>query len=237
MTTEITQAFIMGAGFGTRMMPLTAHCPKPMVSIHGHPIIAHIIDHLHAAGVTDCVVNTHAHAAVLHDYLATVDTMTIHISHEDTILDTGGGLQTGLSLMPDPSAPFYAINGDAFWEGDDTLSCLAKAWNPASMDILLLLQPTHTMTLTAAVGDYTITADQQAIRATQRNGDHMFTGIRVLHPHILNRDPHTAFSFLEMMDKAQQAKRLYAQSHAHIWHHLSCPDDIDRVNKAGGFYR
>ncbi len=55
----ITQAFVLGAGLGLRLRPLTEDLPKPLVPIFQKPLITFALDHLAAAGVKSFVVNTH----------------------------------------------------------------------------------------------------------------------------------------------------------------------------------
>jgi NDP-sugar pyrophosphorylase family protein len=55
----IAQAFVLGAGLGKRLRPLTDDLPKPLVPIFSKPLITFALDHLIAAGVKDFVVNTH----------------------------------------------------------------------------------------------------------------------------------------------------------------------------------
>src|SRR5512136_3052134 len=52
-------AFILGAGLGTRLRPLTERCPKPLLEIGGRPIITYAMDHLQSVGVDRFIVNTH----------------------------------------------------------------------------------------------------------------------------------------------------------------------------------
>ena len=55
----IDQAFVLGAGLGLRLRPLTEDLPKPLVPIFQKPLITFAFDHLAAAGVQSFVVNTH----------------------------------------------------------------------------------------------------------------------------------------------------------------------------------
>ena len=47
----ITQAFVLGAGLGLRLRPLTENLPKPLVPIFQKPLITFAFDHLAAVGV------------------------------------------------------------------------------------------------------------------------------------------------------------------------------------------
>lgn len=227
----INQAIILCAGFGKRMMPLTADRPKPLVTVNGVSILASIITHLRSAGVTDIVVNGHAHLDVLHGALKAYPDITL--SAEAEILDTGGGIQTALPLLPDPGGPCLVINGDAYWTGADTLPSLIHRWDADRMDLLLALQPVGRMPLTTPIGDYTIESETgRAIRTPDQSGTHMFTGIRILHPRVMTRPAHTPFSFLEVMDSCEKAGRLFALENPGDWHHLSTPADIESVERA-----
>ena len=55
----ITQAFVLAAGLGTRLRPLTDELPKPLVPIFQKPLITFALDHLIATGIRRFVVNTH----------------------------------------------------------------------------------------------------------------------------------------------------------------------------------
>ncbi|HQP25897.1 MAG TPA: sugar phosphate nucleotidyltransferase, partial [Smithellaceae bacterium] len=56
---QINTAFILGAGLGTRLRPLTENTPKPLLPIGGRPIITYAMEHLREAGVKRFIVNTH----------------------------------------------------------------------------------------------------------------------------------------------------------------------------------
>ena len=56
---RLKTAFILGAGLGMRLRPLTEHCPKPLLPIGGRPVITYAMDHLLSIGVDRFIVNTH----------------------------------------------------------------------------------------------------------------------------------------------------------------------------------
>lgn len=230
-------AFVLCAGMGTRMRPLTNDTPKPLVKIFDRPILDHIFDHLKASDIEKVTLNGHYKADQIEAYAENKSKeFEVSFSYEYEILDTGGGLKKGLYTMPG-NAPFYAINGDAYWvetPGSDTaLTRLAHFWNPDIMDVLLLLEPVKRMSLTKGVGDYDMGTDHRLTRNISRTGTHMFTGIRLVHPRVFEFKSFEAFSFLECMDEAQEAGRLFGIEHDGLWHHLSTPEDIQSVRAAG----
>lgn len=233
-TNKPDQAFILAAGKGTRLRPYTDNMPKPMVEVNGKPILKYILEKLNAEDVQHCVINLFYLGDRIENFFKNWKQPEITFSKETDLLETGGGVKLGLQYLN--NTPFYLINGDALWEdktnSKTALRQLSDAWNPAKMDILLLLQPTSTMTLTKGVGDYNLDTSGQAIRTPDKSGNHMFTGIRIVNPAIFKETPDGAFSFLQCMDKAQTQGRLHGISYDGLWHHISTPEDLEAVNQA-----
>ncbi len=228
------KAFILAAGLGTRLRPYTNDTPKPLVEIGGRTLLDRTLDHLYHAGINKAVLNLHYLPDKIPDHLKSREGFTFHYAREDDLLDTGGGIKKALEHFEDP---FFVLSGDGLWEnavGQSTLKTMADSWNPEIMDILILLQPVNSMTLTRGVGDYDITDTGHALRSLDKTGKYMFTSMRINHPRIFDDTPDGAFSYLDLLDKAQTKDRLYALVHEGDWHHISTPDDLERVNK---FYK
>jgi NDP-sugar pyrophosphorylase family protein len=109
----VKQAFVLGAGMGERLRPLTEQLPKPLVPVFHRPLITYAFDHLHAVGVDRFVVNTHhlpdAYAQAFPDqrYRGT----PIQFRHESPVrLETAGGIANVRDLLG--NEPFLVYNGD-----------------------------------------------------------------------------------------------------------------------------
>ncbi len=106
-------AFILGAGLGTRLRPLTEQLPKPLLEIGGRPIITYVMDHLLTVGVDRFIVNTHHCPEV---YLKKFPDrqwrgVPITFRHEPILLDTAGGLKNIEDLLGEEEA-ILCYNGD-----------------------------------------------------------------------------------------------------------------------------
>ncbi len=228
------KAFILAAGLGTRMRPLTDGIPKPLISVGGETLLDRTLDHLQQAGVKDVVLNTHYLGDKITEHLRTRSKpQEITISHEETLLDTGGGIKKMLQHFGDEA--FYVLAGDGLWSdgpGAPALQQIAAAWNPYKMDILILLQPVESMKLTRGIRDYAILPNGRAVRSHDKTGTHMFTSMRINHPRIFTHTAEGPFSYLGLLDRAENAGRLYALEHDGAWHHLSTPADVAAVEKA-----
>ena len=109
-------AFLLGAGLGTRLRPLTENCPKPLLPLGGKPMICRAMDALLALGVERFIVNTH-HAAHAYaeafprgDYCGA----PVAFVHEPVLLETGGGLKNIEPLLVPADENLLVYNGDVF---------------------------------------------------------------------------------------------------------------------------
>ena len=111
------KAFILAAGFGTRLKPFTNHFPKPLVPVHGIPLILHTLAFLKSYDIREVVINVHHHMAALPRFLGDGKSfgMAIRYSREKTILGTGGAIKKALRLLGDD---FLVLNGDVLAEFD-----------------------------------------------------------------------------------------------------------------------
>jgi NDP-sugar pyrophosphorylase family protein len=119
MTTD-TKAMILAAGYGTRMMPLSRHLPKPLLPVLGKPVINHQASLLAAAGIHEAVVNIHHLGGLIRQHVAEngLEGLRVEFSDETTeLLGTGGGLKKALAIIGREST-IILINGDTILEYD-----------------------------------------------------------------------------------------------------------------------
>jgi mannose-1-phosphate guanylyltransferase len=110
---QINTAFILGAGLGTRLRPLTENTPKPLLDIGGHPIITYAMGHLRAIGIKRFIVNTH-HCAEKYAGVFPENNwqgIPIMFRHEPVLLDTAGGLKNIEDLIAEDKR-IIVYNGD-----------------------------------------------------------------------------------------------------------------------------
>src|SRR4030043_2303701 len=106
-------AFILAAGLGTRLLPLTERSPKPLLEIKGRPIITYVMDHLLNVGVDRFIVNTHHLPEVSFEKCPDKQWRGVPIlfRHEPILLDTAGGLKNIEDLLDEDEA-ILCYNGD-----------------------------------------------------------------------------------------------------------------------------
>ena len=110
------RAMIMAGGFGTRLLPLTADIPKPMLPVAGRPLMEHIIDGLREAGVRHINVSTHYKSEKIIEHFGDGRAfgVDLHYIKEERPFGTGGAL----GLLPPPDELQLVINGDILTQVD-----------------------------------------------------------------------------------------------------------------------
>lgn len=108
----ITQAFVLAAGLGKRLRPLTDDLPKPLIPIFQKPLVTFALDHLIDVGVERFVVNTHKRAELFKNSFRDNEYLghSITLVHEPDLLETGGGIKNAERYFG--GDPFLTYSGD-----------------------------------------------------------------------------------------------------------------------------
>jgi N-acetyl-alpha-D-muramate 1-phosphate uridylyltransferase len=228
MATHPSRAMVLAAGRGERMRPITSTLPKPLVKVAGQSMLDFVLDRLADAGVARAVVNVHYLGEQIVQHLAARTRPQIVISDERAeLLDTGGGVVKALPELG--RDPFFHVNSDTLWIDGVTpnLVRLAEAFDPASMDILLLLAPVATSIGYAGRGDFNMSADGRLTkRGEQEVAPYVYAGAAILTPALFDGAPKGPFSLTRLFDKAREAGRLHGLRLEGIWMHVGTPDAI-----------
>lgn len=107
-------AFILGAGLGTRLRPLTENCPKPLLPLAGQPMVMRAMQKLYAAGTRRFLINTHHCPEAWTQAFPTGrwQEAEIRFVHEPVLLETGGGLANIAGLLTETDTQLVLWNGD-----------------------------------------------------------------------------------------------------------------------------
>jgi NDP-sugar pyrophosphorylase family protein len=108
------RAFIMAAGLGTRLAPITDHVAKPLVPVANRPALEHLLSRLPAAGVREVAINVHHHADAVRETFGDGSRLGLEIlwSYEPELLGTAGGAGPVADFLREPGEPFMVLSGD-----------------------------------------------------------------------------------------------------------------------------
>lgn len=211
-----TAALLFAAGLGTRMAPLTNDRPKALVEVGGK----HLIDH----AIAQCpkhlrlVVNTHYLGEQIHQHIAETK---IKISHEKSQpLETGGGLKNALPLLQ--SNPVITLNTDAVWCGEKAIDTLLNAWNPSTMDALLLMIPRANAIGHSGKGDFNLNQNNQVTIGNQ----YVYSGAQIIRTDLLRTIEDTAFSMWNLWHSMLARQTMYGVEYPGLWCDVGCPQNI-----------
>jgi NDP-sugar pyrophosphorylase family protein len=239
------KAMILAAGLGTRLRPLTDDRPKALVTVAGRTLLQIALCRLRVFGVREVIVNAHHFADMIVEYLKANDNfgMSIEVSREEALLDTGGGLKKAAHFFLDPSAnqdePFILHNVDVistidlgrmmrFHLAQDALATLAVQDRETSRYLLfdeqgqLCGRRTRRGTQAENVQDEWVrpACDAQALA---------FSGIHILSPRIFSRmEEEGAFSiipaYLRLAGKEEKIMAFRADEY--YWRDLGRPESL-----------
>ncbi|HEY8585448.1 MAG TPA: nucleotidyltransferase family protein [Rhodanobacter sp.] len=225
-------ALIFAAGLGERMLPLTAHTPKPLLPVGDKPLIVWHLEKLAAAGVHYVVINTSHLAEQFPDTLGDGSRWGLRIRYAyegPTPLETGGGMLNALPLLG--TDPFLAINGDIWCDVD--FSVLPAA--PVGLAHLLLVDnPLQHPQGDFSLDDRGLVHDEGSTRLT-------FSGIGVYRHEVLHdwrrvigtatgaQDTPPRFRLAPILRAAMSAGAVSGGRHDGVWTDVGTPQRLAQL--------
>ena len=234
MPVKPVTAMVLAAGLGLRMRPITNKIPKPLVQVAGRTLVDHVLDKLAEAGVEKAVVNVHYLPDQIIQHLASRPRPRIIISDErNEILGTGGGVVKALPQLG--TGPFFHMNADTMWIDGvrSNLARLAETFDPARMDMLMLMAPTASSIGYDGRGDYTMSTDGSLHKRIEKQiAPFVYAGAAIISPHLFDSAPTGEFGLPKLFDAAEEAGRLFGLRLEGTWMHVGTPDAIGEAERA-----
>src|SRR5215472_8197266 len=112
------KAVVMAGGEGTRLRPMTANQPKPLLPVANRPIMEHVLRLLRSHGFEETVVTVQFLASLVRNYFGDGEDfgMRLQYATEETPLGTAGSVKNAADALRDE--PFLVISGDALTDID-----------------------------------------------------------------------------------------------------------------------
>ena len=192
------KAFVLAAGLGTRLRPLTLETPKPMLPLWERPMLARTLDMLALWGVREVLVNLHHAPGPILRYLAAQPFPALRISavFEPVILGTGGALRNAAWFI---DQPFWLLNADVVADLDPRP--LLRAWQKQ--------KPLAACWMTEDAGPKTVRCENGLIVDfhDKERGHATFCGLQLLDERILPFIAKAGFDTLVAAYRRAQEKR------------------------------
>lgn len=222
------KAFILAAGRGERLKPITNQIPKPLVEVQGKPLLLHHLLALKKAGFRDIVVNVAWLGHHIIDFLNTKTPSGLKVTISDErpqALETGGGMLKALSLLGDE--PFLSINADVFTDFDYRL-LKNRSLKKDLLHLILVPNPAHKDS-----GDFALSG-QRLKPATGSGPHHTYSGIGLYSPELFHSEQtkrNTAFSVVPLIHQAIKKNQAGGQLFTGQWTDVGTPQRLAELNQ------
>jgi len=224
------KAFLLAAGFGERLRPLTDRIPKPLAPVMNVPALCYALSLVKKAGITDIVCNVHYHREQIIEFFRRNNDFGLNItfSIEETILGTGGGLENCREHFK--GGPFIYINSDIIVPVD--LKSFISSCDTSRMDGSLLVSVSEGPDSRVTVRDGRVINLRTLLPVGEKPG-HDFLGIAVLTPEIF-KYLKRGFSDIVENGFVDMVKRGSLGFHEYLgpWHDIGSIESYHRANMA-----
>lgn len=169
------KAFILAAGKGKRLKPITNNIPKPLIEIKGKPLLEWSLIKLRSAGVKEIVINLHYLSDQIVDYFGNGKKLDLKINYsfEKRLLGTGGALIQGKNFLND--SPFLLISGD-LWTDYPFKRLLSKDLKNKAHLVLIKKNDKN-------IGDFNLLDSK--ISSDTRDREFTYSGISLIDPGVI----------------------------------------------------
>ncbi|MBU3559857.1 N-acetylmuramate alpha-1-phosphate uridylyltransferase MurU [Polynucleobacter sp. Nonnen-W13] len=232
---NLIPCFLLAAGRGERMRPLTDELPKPLLTINNKSLLAWHLEALSAAGIQDVVINHAWLGKKIEEALGNGSQFGLNISYspETSALETAGGIRKALPLL-NPSDYFLVINGDVFSPNLPIQQLLNRVSDLRSMPsrplahLLMVPNPVQ-----HPEGDFYIRDSQVANEPLDGAEKLTFSGIGLYH-----RDLFKDLEFgvpnklAPILREAMTQNRVSGEKYHGPWHDVGTPQRLQELNAA-----
>lgn len=224
------KGMILAAGRGTRLQSITKHIPKPLIVVHGKPLIEHRIESLRQAGITEIVINVHYLGELIKNHLGDGERLGVKIQYstEEQLLDIAGGIYHALPLLGD--APFIVTSADILT--DFPLETLALPQNSLA-HLVLVTNPNYHVQGDFGLMGNRIIAPQKSPSPFKgkRVPNYTFANIALYHPHFFSScKAGQPAPILPLFQQHFWRNRLTGQLYEGQWHNINTAVELSALS-------
>ena len=216
---------ILAAGRGSRLAPLTDDIPKPLLEVHGQPLIVHQLRKLSQAGVQRVIINLFHLGQDIRRELGDGSRFDLQIlySEEPQLLETGGAIAHARHLLGEN--PFLLLNGD-IWSNFDFTQLPENL--PPHLSAHLVALPTPPQ---RPSGDFALLHRRLSRPQNEAQRTHVYSGIAVLRAAIVG-ERRGQFSLRDLYFEAADRGCLSGQYFNGVWRDIGTLDQLISVRQS-----
>lgn len=224
---RINTAFILCAGFGKRLNPLTLDTPKPLIKFNNISVLETCINLIESLGIQQIALNTFYLKEQISNFinLKKFKSEIKIIEDGENILDTGGGINNMMKHTNEDDILIF--NPDTIWKKDyykEIIEMENIYFSEKLKNILLLVKKELSFDKNLN-GDFDL-KDNLIIK--NKNRKFIYTGCQIMNKKILSDHSNKNFSITSVWNDLIKKKKLYGFESSNKFHHLT---DLDTFKK------
>ena len=227
---KIKRAIILGAGYGTRLRPITLKIPKPLIKINGVTLLENSIKLLSSLGVKHIIVNVHhLHRQIIKfvkgkKFSSKVDVVV----EKKKILNTGGGILNASKKFK--KQPFFVLNPDTLWRRGykKEIRKLEKVYLKNKKPTMLLVSKSKSYDRSFK-GDFNLNSKNEILR--QKNNKFIFTGAQIINRSVFKKRKIRPFSMNKVWDDLIRSKELLGVTSKQRFFHINSYKIYKKLNR------
>ncbi|MGB1240771.1 MAG: nucleotidyltransferase family protein [Candidatus Pelagibacter sp.] len=224
---KINTAFILCAGFGKRLNPLTLDTPKPLIKFNDITVLETCINLIESLGIQQIIINTFYLKDQIHSFINNKKFRSkISIVEDgDKILDTGGGINNMLKHTSEENVLIF--NPDTIWKKNYTNEIIEmeKLYFSNQLKNILLLVKKELSFDKNLSGDFDL-IDNLIIKNNDRK--FIYTGCQIINKKLLSDYKDKNFSISNVWNDLIKKKELYGFETTEKFYHLT---DLETFKK------
>jgi NDP-sugar pyrophosphorylase family protein len=225
------KAFVLAAGYGKRLEPLTKAVPKPMVPVANKPIMQYNIELLKKHGVKEVICNIHYFPEQIKNYFGDGSEYGIKFSYsyEEELLGTAGGV-LNMAKLTDIKGTFIVISSDILT--DVNLTKMLAFHKKKNAIATIALTPVEDVTQFGVVqidGNDRICGFQEKPKKAGAKSNLVNTGIYIFEPAILEMIPKdSAYDFGHQLfpKLVADVSRFFGYKMVEYWNDVGGPEKL-----------
>jgi len=224
---RINTAFILCAGFGKRLNPLTLNTPKPLIKFNNIPVLETCINLIESLGIQQIIINTFYLKDQIHSFINNKKFRSkISIVEDgDEILDTGGGINNMMKYTNEENILIF--NPDTIWNTNyaNEIIEMEKLYFSKQLKNILLLVKKELSFDKNLRGDFDL-IDNLIIKNNDRK--FIYTGCQIINKKLLSDYKDKNFSISNVWNYLIKKKELYGFETTKEFYHLT---DLETFKK------